>query len=86
MDKLNQLATSDHSLAKGVVTGAKFAVGTLVTFVVGLVLVVLHVPGVPEAIVQYVGANLPGVVLGVALPAAFTHVVLDSIDKKLKSV
>lgn len=86
MNPLNQLAASNKPLAKGVVTGAKFAVGTLVTFAVGLLLAILHVPGVPEVIVQYIGANLPGVVLGIALPAAFTHIVLSSIENKIKSL
>lgn len=50
--------------------GLKTALQAVITFIVGLAIVVWKVPGVPQAIFQYASANLVQVVTMIGLPMA----------------
>lgn len=65
------MATSsvDSALVRGVRTVIHGALGVLVTFLVGLAMAVWNVPGVPDAVLSYVGANLLSVMGNVGLSA-----------------
>lgn len=59
--------------AKG--RGVRTAVQALIGFVAGLIAAVWAVPGVAEAVFDYVTDNLVNVLVLVGLPSAFTGVV-----------
>lgn len=63
--------------AKGVRTAVQAIVGALV----GLVLVVWAVPGVPEAVVEYLKGNLVPVLLAVGIPSGFVAWVQNRLGK-----
>lgn len=63
--------------AKGVRTAVQAVVGALV----GLVLVVWAVPGVPEAVVEYLKGNLVPVLLTVGIPSGIVAWVQNRLGK-----
>jgi hypothetical protein len=66
---------------KGLRTGLQAAVGVLVTFLVGLVLAVWNVPGVPETVLTYVGDHLAQVLLVVGIPSGLVAYVQNRLGK-----
>lgn len=76
---------NDTAVIRGVRTGLQTIVGTFVTFIVGLVLVVWKVPGVSDAVVNYVGANLPVVLLSVGIPTGLVSFVWNILRKDVRN-
>lgn len=66
--------------------GLRTAVQAFVAFVVGLIVTVLHVPGVPEAIGTYVSGHLMDVLVMVGLPFAITSGIVAFIQNKVEQV
>lgn len=64
-------------LNKGVRTALQAIVGALI----GLVLVVWAVPGVPEAVVEYATTNLVPLLLVIGLPAGFVAWLQNRLGK-----
>lgn len=64
-------------LNKGVRTAAQAIVGALV----GLVLVVWAVPGVPEAVVEYLKSNAVAVLLAIGIPSGIVAWVQNLLGK-----
>jgi hypothetical protein len=58
--------TNDSALIRGIRTTLQ----ALLAFMVGLVLAVWQVPGVPEAVHTYISNNLPNTLLAFGLPLA----------------
>lgn len=80
MDNL-RLPKQDSATGRGIKTGLQAVIGTLVAFIVGLVLAVLNVPGVNEAILQYVEAHLIQTLLTIGIPAGLTGFVWNLLRK-----
>lgn len=57
-------ASKNTPQGKGVRTGIQAFLGTAVTLIIGLFVVVWNVPGVPEAVLNYVSSNVLPLVLG----------------------
>jgi hypothetical protein len=75
----------DTALVRGARTGIQGFIGTIVTFLVGLVMAVWNVPGVPEALLNYVGNNLILVAAAVALPVGVVSFVWNLIRPNVKN-
>lgn len=64
-------------LNKGIRTGLQAIVGALI----GLVVVVWGVPGVPEAVANYATSNLIPLLLGIGIPAGLVAWVQNHFGK-----
>lgn len=64
-------------LNKGVRTGVQAVVGALV----GLVLVVWAVPGVPEAVVNYATTNAVPILLAIGIPSGIVAFIQNKLGK-----
>lgn len=60
----SELPAKDSAASRGI----KTALQALFTFVVGLLVVIYQVPGVPETIINYTWQHLPDVLLSVGIP------------------
>jgi hypothetical protein len=60
-----RLPERDSATGKGIAT----AIQAMLGFIVGLILVIWAVPGVPEAVTDYVTNNLAQVLLTVGIPS-----------------
>lgn len=63
--------------------GIKTAIQAIIGFAVGLILVVWAVPGVPQAVMNYVQQHLIEVLLLVGLPAGITSFVWNLFRKNV---
>lgn len=63
----------------------KTAIQAVVGFSIGLVIVVWAVPGVPDAVWNYIQGNLVQVLLSVGLPAGVTSLVWNLFRKDVKN-
>lgn len=76
-----RLPKQDSATGRGIKTGLQAVIGTLVAFFVGLILAILNVPGVNEAILQYVQVHLVEVLLTIGIPAGLTGFVWNLLRK-----
>lgn len=74
MKNLN-LPSQDSATGRGIKTFVQAVIG----FVVGLIVTVWAVPGVPEAVIKYVEANLSQVLLTIGLPVALSTGIVSFI-------
>lgn len=76
-----RLPKQDSATGRGIKTGVQAVIGTLVAFATGLILAVLNVPGVNEAILDYVQKNLIQTLLVIGVPAGLTGFVWNLLRK-----
>ncbi len=74
-----RLPQQDSSTGRAIKTFLQALIG----FAIGLVLVVWAVPGVPEAVVQYVQNNFVQVLLTAGIPAGITSFVWNLSRKNI---
>lgn len=60
----------------------KTAVQAMVGFLIGLIVVVWAVPGVPHAVISYVQSNLISVLLSVGIPSGVVTYAWNNILRK----
>ncbi len=73
--------TQDSATGRGFKTGLQAVIGYIVTFAVGLVLTVWHVPGVPHAVLQYCQNNFVQVALLFGVPSGIAALVWNIFRK-----
>lgn len=61
--------------------GVRTALQTIVGALIGLVLVVWAVPGVPEAVIEYATTNLVPLLLVIGLPSGFVAWLQNRLGK-----
>lgn len=78
------ILTNDSATGRGVRTGLQAVIGTLVAFITGLVLSVWNVPGVPEALLDYVSKNLLTTLVTIGVPSGLAGFVWSVLRKDVK--
>lgn len=69
----------DSATGKGLMT----ALQVLITFIIGLLLAVWSVPGVPKAISDYVFNNAPGLLLSIGVPLTIGSGIISFLMNQL---
>lgn len=73
--------TKDGAIARGLRTAAQAIIG----LVVGLVVVVWQVPGVPEAVTQYLQDNIIKLALAVGIPSGLAGYVWNLLRSDISN-
>lgn len=72
---------NDSARGRGLRTGIQAALAALLTFIIGLIMAVWKVPGVPVAVVDYVQGHLIEVLLAIGIPSGLVSWVWNILRK-----
>ncbi len=75
----NNLPSQDSAVGRALKTAVQAAAG----FVIGLIITVWAVPGVPDAVADYVQKNIGQALLLVGVPAGLTSLVWNLLRKNV---
>ena len=76
---------SDTALVRGIRTGIQGALGVLASFLVGFILQVWNVPGVPEAVLDYLQAHLTDAMTSVGIGSGVAAFIWNALRSNIKN-